>query len=127
MTIKKERVLELVEKLREVAKTHPLCDMMGVWEEFGPVCHACLCGKAINGIHAIVALPFTGGRESLAQFLGFNDSKELRVWAGHNPDIWGYDHGYTMFGLGLAFGQPSNVFPTTVLADHWEAVAGRLE
>lgn len=31
-----------------------------------------------------------------------------------------------MFGGGVAFSQDEDEFPTTVLADHWEAVAGRL-
>jgi len=51
----------------------------------------------------------------------------LSYWAGDNPDIWGNEYGDGMFYYPGAFGQRSERFPSSVIADWWVSVLDRLE
>ncbi len=69
--------------------------------------------------------------DALDSYLGFSsnkvsDSLSLLGWATSNPDIWGNKYGYKMFIEGSAFGQDSDIFPLSVIIDHFNAIADRL-
>ena len=73
-------------------------------------------------------LEFQDGAMELAQDLGFPTYGNMVVWAGDHPDLWGNDEGRTMCRDNIAFGR-KRVEEVTLsdIADHWHAVADRIE
>ncbi len=68
--------------------------------------------------------------DALDEYLGCSCNKSntlsLLGWATSNPDIWGNKYGYKMFIEGSAFGQDSDIFPHSVIIDHFNAISDRL-
>ena len=64
----------------------------------------------------------------LAEHLNFDSVRDLRLWAGMNPKIWGNSDGNEMFGANehMAFRVRRDDYTLNHIADHWESVAGRI-
>jgi hypothetical protein len=41
--------------------------------------------------------------DTLAEFFGFKNSRDLRFWAENNPKLWGNKYGGDMFVFDIAF------------------------
>ncbi len=68
--------------------------------------------------------------DALDSYLGCSSNKSnslsLLGWATSNPDIWGNKYGYKMFIEGSAFGQDSDIFPHSVIIDHFTVMSDKL-
>ena len=73
-------------------------------------------------------LEFYRGIKLMANDLGFRTSTDMRGWADCHPELWGNNHGDRMFGSAQAFGKVAgSVFSVKDIAEHWLAVADRIE
>ena len=76
------------------------------------------------------ALYFQEGADFMAKDLGFSSRFDLQQWARENPYIWGNRYGGWMFSFDGECAFLNQDEPTeltlSVIADHWESVAGRL-
>jgi hypothetical protein len=66
--------------------------------------------------------------DALAEFLGFVDKRDLRVWAKDNPKLWGNRDGYNMFCSFFAFTYDLNKEIThRVIINHWKQVLKNIQ
>ncbi len=66
--------------------------------------------------------------DTLAEFLGFVDKRDLRVWAKDNPKLWGNRDGYNMFCSFFAFTYDLNKQLThRDIINHWKQVLKNIE
>ncbi len=66
--------------------------------------------------------------DALAEFLGFVDKRDLRVWAKDNPKLWGNRDGYNMFCSFFAFTYDLNKEITHIdIINHWKQVLKNIE
>ena len=70
---------------------------------------------------------FNCGADAFANELGFNNLKDLEDWAYYHPKLWGNDHGEYMFAQGRAYSVDDRRLTLTDVANHWDAVADRLD
>lgn len=72
---------------------------------------------------------FIEGANLAAKHLGFISRTGLQFWANDNPKIWGNNHGYSVFDSSgaRAFAKTDETLTLKDIANHWYAVAGRLE
>ena len=66
--------------------------------------------------------------DTLAEFLGFVDKRDLRAWAKDNPKLWGNKEGYNMFCSFFAFTYDLNKEITHIdIINHWKQVLKNIE
>ena len=70
--------------------------------------------------------PYGIGRQIMALDLGFDDFRELLVWAKDNKDIWGNKYGEYMFSSKDAFVRFGAEVTLEKIINHWEGVGRRL-
>lgn len=132
--ITSKKVFAFVRRLRKIAGGRQKCNMMQVGvcslknNTCGsPGCHAGWAYLAlVDSDPEEGAATYSKGHKALARFLGFRNTPSLENWANRNPDIWGNGYGAGMFSNCFAFGKRVDIFPASVLADHWEGVGQRL-
>ncbi|CAC9649478.1 hypothetical protein [uncultured Gammaproteobacteria bacterium] len=65
---------------------------------------------------------------ALADFLDFEDRYSFIYWAGDNPEIWGNEHGVSMFDSAKAFtDDESKQITHRDLINHWKQVLVNIE
>jgi hypothetical protein len=131
-TIKLDRLERYVEALKSVVADFPEVDMHSLENpECGtPGCHAGLARMALKrcGVKRGKWVDFSDEADALARYL-FRLPRATRItlddWAGKNADLWGGGYGMFMFSSKHAFGQATNCFPSSVIAEHWAGVLER--
>jgi hypothetical protein len=66
--------------------------------------------------------------DTLTDFLGFSEEKDLECWAKDNPKIWGNKFGRDMFMTAVAFTDDTNKHLThRDIINHWKQVLVNLD
>jgi hypothetical protein len=130
MVLNQKRVEHLVEVLKILPISDKVVDMMCGDGPDGLVigCHAALVHGVFNSSTQDEEYSWEDAASRVAKFL-FDDDRakhgDLELLADQNPEWWGNDSGGMMFCCGSAFGMDSDVFPSSVIVDHWAEVASR--
>lgn len=131
-----DRIDEFVAAIREINGDR-MVDMDSVYKPScnTPGCHAGEAFLALNHIgfpespyalRGVYRYSFEAMRLSSFLFENAESYQPIEFWAENYPELWGNDKGLHMFSQGEAFEQDDQVFPYTVIADHWEGVAKRI-
>lgn len=101
-------------------------DLEWVWADSGDQRGELLC-RMQNGCRLDVG--YEAGCDMIAEALGFPFAERLCIWASRHPEIWGNEHGASMFSESgaLAFGAPRTVWGDVRLTLSMGAVLGHLE
>ncbi len=66
--------------------------------------------------------------DTLTDFLGFSEEKDLECWAKDNPKLWGNKFGRDMFMTAVAFTDDTNKHLTHIdIINHWKQVLVNLD
>lgn len=92
-------------------------------------CHGGWALVAIEGLEDSRRRPYAAGVQQLEQYLTTNPNWRFPLWAYENPDLWGNTYGIGMFFADGYKAFDSECFNCTLLtiADHYDAVAARIE
>ena len=139
MQINIKRLQRFVKTLQAMEQDMLINMVDGIEPECGtPGCHAGLAMLALdkmgikqtewwvnNGLYC-----YKDQADRLARYLfGSKEAngKYLIRWALRYPKIWGNDKANFMLLDGIAFGQDTDYFPSSVIVDHWVGVLDRLK
>lgn len=95
-----------------------------------PMCHggwfALSCLKSLKkDLGYSYMTSYENGAEKMAEFLGFKNLTQLKIWAQENPKIWGNDNGDCMFLAEGAFNYKGKLTLAKIIS-HWKGVQKRL-
>ncbi len=109
-------VAKYLPELRECYKYTPDFDGETYYQEYSTI-HLYSYGRWADALALYLGFPFNGMEHT---------SEALMRWAKDNPYYWNNPYGDGMFNSRLAFGQDTDIFPHSVIIDHFNDMSDRL-